>query len=330
MTSSSVFFIALSVLDGTTLMNSSTVINGSATAGLNYPFGIGIMETTTDSLIIVDILNNRVLGLWNVGTAQQNITVIATEWAPGQSLCLPYDVYIDTRNGSDLYLSDYCSAQVILYKNMQTVNPLPRVVAGTHLSSQPTLTYLNAPFGIALDSHYNIMVASMTDNQIRYWPPNATIGTILAGLNVNSDSSMGLDYPGGVEFDEKNLWLYVADQNNHRIQRYSINESWPCNGTTVAGGNGLGTASNQLNGPSYIKLSKKTGAMYIVDSNNHRIQRWEQRATEGVTIAGDPNGNVGSSATMLYYPTGLVINANETLMYVTDTANNRIQQFQLI
>ena len=31
--------------------------------------------------------------------------------------------------------------------------------------------------------------------------------------------------------------------------------------------------------------------MYIVDRENYRIQRWNVNATEGVTIAGDPEGN---------------------------------------
>jgi sugar lactone lactonase YvrE len=98
----------------------------------------------------------------------------------------------------------------------------------------------------------------------------------------------------------------------------------------VAGGNGAGSASNQLNHPNYIRLSNKTGAMYIVDYGNNRIQRWQQGATSGVTIAGNPYGHAGSNATMLSYPIGLAINANETQMYVTDATNSRIQRFQLI
>ena len=70
--------------------------------------------------------------------------------------------------------------------------------------------------------------------------------------------------------------------------------------------------------------------MYIADYANNRIQRWQLGASEGVTIAGDPKCRRGSNATMLYYPTGLALNANETQMYVTDLGNKRVQRFQLI
>ncbi|CAF4360410.1 unnamed protein product [Adineta steineri] len=165
-----------------------------------------------------------------------------------------------------------------------------------------------------------------------FWPPNALNGTIIVGhiSGINGNTSMDLDTPLGIALDEHNSWLYVADSNNHRIQRYTLTDTWPCNGTTVAGGNGSGPRSNQLSYPSYIKISNKTGTLYIADSGNNRIQRWDQGATEGVTIAGDLNGNLGSNDTMFNSPQGLAINHNETLMYVTDTNNNRIQRFQLI
>ena len=85
-----------------------------------------------------------------------------------------------------------------------------------------------------------------------------------------------------------------------------------------------------LNGPQGIWVSKKTGAIYVVDTNNHRIQRWQQAATDGVTLAGDSNGNPGNTVNHLRYPVNLALNANETHMYVVDQSNNRVQRFQLI
>ena len=311
-------------------MDNSTVIGGNWTVGLDRPRGIAVFGTNTDSLIIADLWHHRVLGLWNVGTSYQNITVIATEWAPGQPLCLPYDMYIDLRHGYDLYVSDYCSGQVILYTNMQTVNPPPRIVAGTYPHIGPLLQNLNVPYGIYVDSHRNVIVVSKDDRHIVFWSANATNGTVIAGLGVRSNTSMGLNDPSGMVVDEDTWFLYVADANNHRIQRFSLNDTWPCNGTTVAGGNGPGIGSHQLNYPTHVTISKKTKAMYIVDYGNHRIQRWQQDAKQGVTIAGDPNGNPGSDPTQLRNPIGLALNTNETQIYVTDRFNYRVQQFQII
>ena len=59
--------------------------------------------------------------------------------------------------------------------------------------------------------------------------------------------------------------------------------------------------------------------MYIADTFNNRIQRWVLDQSEGVTIAGDPNGNPGSSATMLSSPYGVAVNDEETFLYVADS-----------
>jgi hypothetical protein len=41
----------------------------------------------------------------------------------------------------------------------------------------------------------------------------------------------------------------------------------------VAGGNGAGNAATQFNGPYGIYVASNQG-IYIVDSNNHRVQYW--------------------------------------------------------
>jgi hypothetical protein len=311
-------------------MDNMTVVGGNSTAGINLPHGIAVFGTDTDSVIIADMLNSRVIGLWNVGTVNENISVVATQVAPGYPLVLPYDVYVDVRNGNNLYVSNNGTNEVILYTNMQSVNPPPRVVAGSGHIGGPGLNHLNLPRGVYVDSNHNVIVVSTVDQRVMFWPPNATFGTVLAGLGNISNTSMGLNGPCGIGVDENDSWLYVADAGNNRIQRYSLTDPWPANGTTVAGGNGAGSGSHQLNYPTDVKVSKKTGAIYIADFNNNRIQRWQQGATEGVTIAGDPYGNLGSSATQLSHPSGLALNTNETYIYVTDRYNNRIQQFQLI
>ncbi len=318
------------MLEGTTVLNGSTIFPDNAIVGINYPQGITVLGTVTDSIIVVDTTNSRIVGLWDIGTANESTSVVATEWAPGQPLQIPNDVYIDAKNGYNLYVSDQGIGEVVQYINMQSVSPPPNIVAGSGGSPGSGLNQLGAPFGVAVDSRQNVIVCDVLYPRITFWPPNATNSTVIAGLGIADSSSMGLSQPFGIALDERNSWLYVADQLNHRIQRYSLNDTWPCNGTTVAGGNGPGAGSNQLNWPTYIRISNKTGAMYIADYANSRIQRWQQGASEGVTIAGDPNGNYGSSSTLLFFPMCLALNANETQMYVADTINNRVQRFQLI
>lgn len=268
--------------------------------------------------------------MWNIGTVRQNISVVATEWAPGRNLSAPRDVYIDIRNRSNLYVSHSGRHTVLLYSDLQSVNPPPRIVAGTNNTNVTGLQRVYNPNGVVVDGQYNVIVASWNDHIIIYWPPNATNGAIIAGLGVASNASTGLNTPNGIALDEQKGWLYVADAGNDRIQRFSLNDTWPCSGTTVAGGNGAGSGSHQLSNPVDIRLSKKTGAMYIVEAGNHRIQRWEQGAAQGVTVVGSPTGFWGTTATRLRSPSGMALNVNETYMYVVDQDNNRVQRFRLI
>lgn len=96
-------------------------------------------------------------------------------------------------------------------------------------------------------------------------------------------------------------------------------------GVVVAGGNGQGTGSNQLNQPMGMHIDN-AGNIYIADGPNHRIQKWAPNATSGVTVAGG-NGQ-GSAANQLSFPTGLFVAANGDI-YVSDCINNRIQKWAL-
>ena len=91
----------------------------------------------------------------------------------------------------------------------------------------------------------------------------------------------------------------------------------------MAGGNGKGSAANQLNEPYGVTLDN-SGNLYVVDRKNHRVQKWDPGSTEGVTVAGG-NGE-GSAANQLNGPTGIVLAASGNL-YVADKLNKRIQKW---
>jgi sugar lactone lactonase YvrE len=50
----------------------------------------------------------------------------------------------------------------------------------------------------------------------------------------------------------------------------------------------------------------------------------------GDTVAGSVNGMSGNESHLLRYPYGVVLNADETLMYVTDDMNTRVQRFRVL
>ncbi|CAF1499630.1 unnamed protein product [Adineta steineri] len=65
--------------------------------------------------------------------------------------------------------------------------------------------------------------------------------------------------------------IYVADHLNDRVMRWCEGKE---EGETVVGGNGRGSELNQLNGPVGLSFDDE-GNLYVVDSRNHRIQKFE-------------------------------------------------------
>jgi len=57
-----------------------------------------------------------------------------------------------------------------------------------------------------------------------------------------------LDYPYDLSIDA-NGSLYVLDAGNYRVQKFPVSA---VNGTTVAGGNGIGSGLNMLNSSKFI------------------------------------------------------------------------------
>jgi hypothetical protein len=103
------------------------------------------------------------------------------------------------------------------------------------------------------------------------------------------------------------------------------NLRWNQTGVIVAGTTSSGSNANQLDQPSCLYIDDNN-TLYICDYNNHRIQKWVQGATSGMTVAGSSAGTQGSSSTLLKNPLDLTFDQNG-YMYVADSGNNRVQRF---
>jgi sugar lactone lactonase YvrE len=70
----------------------------------------------------------------------------------------------------------------------------------------------------------------------------------------------------------------------------------------------------------------KEGNIYIVDTENHRIMKWEPGSNEGEPIIGSAGG--GSELSQLNTPQGIVIDSNNNL-YIADRGNKRIMKWTI-
>jgi DNA-binding beta-propeller fold protein YncE len=233
----------------------------------------------------------------------------------------PIFPFIDNRT-SKIFVTIFLANLTYIWPTNETIPP-------NGISySDCSMNFLNSPTGIVVDSSGNVYVSSFYCHWVMKWAPNATNGTIVAGSTsgVFGSSSTSLYSPYGLALDEANSFLYVADLYNYRVQRFVLGSP---NGATVAGGNSVGTAPNQLNQSTSIYVSKLDGSVYVCDDYNNRIQKWQQNATNGTTVAGSSNGTAGSTPYLLNNPYGIAIDDQENYMYVSDSSNNRVQRFSL-
>ena len=108
--------------------------------------------------------------------------------------------------------------------------------------------------------------------------------------------------------------------------RQTINGSIPGqrSGVIVAGGNGQGSALNQLNNASGIWINSITKSIYVSDQLNNRVVKWDSGITSGVLIAGG-NG-VGAANNQLISPGGIWMDKSGNL-FVADKNNNRVMEW---
>ena len=189
------------------------------------------------------------------------------------------------------------------------------------------------------------------------WSQN---GVTVAGGNGCGNAINQLFCPYGLDIDDDNQSIVIADFCNHRIVEWKIGAS---NGKVVAGGQGYGNRLDQLNLPTDVLIDKETNSLFIADLGNGRVLRWSRRqeTTQGEVIVdnitcyglamdhqrylyvsdtgkneirpytiGDKNGiavaggnGQGNQLNQLNFPTYLFID-EERAVYVSDTNNHRV------
>jgi sugar lactone lactonase YvrE len=119
-----------------------------------------------------------------------------------------------------------------------------------------------------------------------YWiPSGSTVAGSASGTSGSSNSL--LNGPFFVRVDSA-LNVYVSDAFNNRVMK------WPKGSTTgtVAGpqlGYGTGPDTNHLSTPTGLWLDSTESNLYIADSGNCRILKWNI-ASDNITIVAGGNG----------------------------------------
>ncbi len=209
------------------------------------------------------------------------------------------------------------SAQVVITGSNFT-NASAVKVGGTHVSS----------FTVNTSTQITATIAAGVTGVIAITTPNGT-GTSSGTFTINPLPTANLTPSAicagnAVTITTNNDATQVEWQlNGTTVSTGTSFTAVPFTGATVAGGNGGGSAANQLLNP-YCVFVDNDGNVYVSDFYNHRIQKWAPGATFGTTVAGG-NGS-GSATNQLNSPTGLFVDGSGNV-YIADYMNNRIQKW---
>ena len=99
--------------------------------------------------------------------------------------------------------------------------------------------------------------------------------------------------------------------------------SWSPNGTTVAGGHGVGNGTNQFNTP-YGLFVDANNVLFVADHNQDRVMKWEQGASAGSVVAGGQGLGFGNG--QLSFPRGLTVDRDGSL-FITDGSPARLTRW---
>lgn len=240
-------------------------------------------------------------------------------------------------SAGELFVSDRSEHVVyqLIFRTWNSWSPDLVVVAGGNgKGSEPGQLYF--PSGIAVDGADGLFVSEVANHRVTRWKLYSNPYSwkfyevpdhyIVAGGRGEGKALDQLSFPEGllVARGGKDLEVYVADTNNHRVVRVKRGGE----GEIIAGGRGPGSDITALNRPTDLVLDPGGRVIYVVDTMNNRVVSWgltEHRGPASVAVVAGGYG-AGSRLHQLNWPTAAALDIDGNLL-VADGTNDRVLRF---
>ncbi|CAF1096553.1 unnamed protein product [Adineta steineri] len=294
--------------------------NGTAGVGVNQLNGPYLLRfDSSNTLYIADSNNNRIQKMVIGNSTGTTVAGQAAGTSGATSITLNAPVGFAMDSSNNLYVVDKLNYRVMYWGNGASSGSM---IAGTGSVGSANNQFDRPNMIERVSSSGTLYISDVNNERIIQYLNGASSGTVVAGGNGAGTSSNQLWDPFGFTLDSSTNSFIIANYNAHTVVRWVIGAtSW----TLLAGSAGVsGSSSTLLNGPVGVTVDQYEN-IYVADSGNHRIQFFLAGQSTATTIAG-VSGSSGTSATQLNFPYGVTLDSQFNL-YVSDTSNNRVQQF---
>ena len=219
-------------------------------------------------------------------------------------------------NTVKLYLEQIIAGADVSPTNTNLI-PTPTPTPAAIVRSGPG--QLQDPRGIGVGGDGLIYVADTGNHRVQRFSKD---GLFIDAWGTNGSGQGQFRDPGGIAFEPSRRWIYVADTGNHRVQVFQTTDAPGGPFTLVATWGTEGSGEGQFRGPSDIAVNSSEGWVYVTDTGNHRVQRFNifGRFFDAWRTEGSGDGQFNE-------PSGIAFDASQGLVYVTDTGSHRIQRF---
>ncbi len=301
-------FLFVSGLFGTITYDTSFGSSGTGNGQFSYPCGIA--RSSSGELYVTDRNNERVQVFTSSYVYNRQWGSVGSGngqfWSNGGCEEIAFDAYgnvwISDRNNDRI--QKFTSSGSYLFQ-LGTTNTPGSANGELDTPNGVAISHSNGEIYIADRNNERVQVFNNAGVYLRKW---GSLGSGDGQFSSNSGcEDIALDADG-------NVW--VTDRNNHRMQKFTNTGTYRMS-LGITGSSG--SADGQFSYPEGIAIHPVSGDIYVVDRNNHRIQRFNSSG-----VFQEKFGTYGVGDGQFSFPVDMAIDNENNKIYVVDRNNHRI------